>query len=466
MIIQHNLAAMNADRQFNLTNIRKNKSTERLSSGYRINRAADDAAGLAISEKMRRQIRGLTQASVNCQDGISMVQTAEGALNEVHDMLQRMNELCVQAANDTLTYDDREMIQEEIYGVMDEIGRVGASTTFNTLKLLDGTPQTKGNAIVGGVTINGVVGTVTQATEESDAFYKINPLQNGDIIHIPGPDEKYYKVATRDQIKQYKKEWEDYNKAKSKYDIDKAQYDIDKAKYDVIKAQYDADKAAWDEDNTLFGGVEPIAPTAPVEPVEPVSPVLRDGSSSENAELREMVDIYIDIAEDLNKRNLEENADVVKNTVVIFPRNGNDGKFKIHFADPLQVNLQVGSEAGQSLQFKINYINPGTLGVGVVRVTGDDGTKARAGIEKVKGAIEKNNRERSNLGAIQNRLEHIISNLDNVVENTTAAESRIRDTDMVSEMVRFSAANILSQAGQSMLAQANQTNQGVLSLLG
>jgi hypothetical protein len=129
----------------------------------------------------------------------------------------------------------------------------------------------------------------------------------------------------------------------------------------VIKAKYDADKAPWDEDNTLFGGVEPIVPTAPVEPVEPVSPILRDGSSSENAELREMADVYIDIAEDLNRRNSEENADIIENTVVIFPRNGNDGKFNIHFADPLQVNLQVGAEAGQSLQFNINYINPGTL---------------------------------------------------------------------------------------------------------
>ncbi len=176
MVVQHNITAMNSNRQLGITTNVQAKSSEKLSSGYRINRAADDAAGLAISEKMRRQVRGLTQASANAQDGISAVQTAEGALNEVHDMLQRMNELCVQAANDTLTYDDREMIQDEIYGVMDEIGRVGASTTFNTLKLLDGTPQTKGNAIVGGVTINGAVGTVTQATEESDAFYQINPL--------------------------------------------------------------------------------------------------------------------------------------------------------------------------------------------------------------------------------------------------------------------------------------------------
>ena len=174
----------------------------------------------------------------------------------------------------------------------------------------------------------------------------------------------------------------------------------------------------------------------------------------------------MDIAENLNKRNMEANSDIAKETVVSFPRKSNDGEFTIHFSGPLPVNLQVGSEAGQSMRFEINTVNAGTLGVGSVRVVGDDGSKARTGIEKVKAAIEKNSSERSKLGAIQNRLEHTVANLDNVVENTSAAESRIRDTDMASEMVRFSAANILTQAGQSILAQANQTNQGVLGLLG
>lgn len=456
MIIQHNLAAMNANRQFNLTEIRRSKATEKLSSGYKINRAADNAAGLAISEKMRRQIRGLTQASANCQDGVSMVQTAEGALNEVHDMLHRMNELCIQASNDTLTYDDREAIQEEIYQISDEIDRVGASTTFNTIKLLDGLPQVKTTSVAGEVTVNGSVGSITQATDKRDAYYQMAPLQNGDIVHLPAPGEKYYQVATRAEINQYKKDWNDYRTAKTKYDNDMIQYNAD-------KAQYDIDKAAWDADNTLFGGVEP---TPPDKPDEPTAPLLRDGSESGKAELREIADVYNDIAEDLGKKNIAENADVADSVVVRYSRNANNGRFDLHYYGPLPVDLQVGTEAGQTLHFDINAVNAGTLGVYNLRISGDDGTAARESIDKIKSAIEKNSRERSNLGAIQNRLEHTINNLDNVVENTTAAESRIRDTDMASEMVRFSAANILSQAGQAILAQANQTNQGVLSLLG
>lgn len=466
MIIQHNLSAMNAGRQLNLTYTGRNKSAEKLSSGYKINRAADNAAGLAISEKMRRQIRGLTQASNNCQDGISMVQTAEGALNEVHDMLHRMNELCVQAANGTLTYDDRASIQEEIQQISDEIDRVGASTTFNDLKLLDGLPQFKTESVASGITVNGSTGTVTQATEKTDGFYKIDPLNNGDIIYFSEPYDVYCQVATRAEIDLYNRNWADYRAAKAKYDVDIVKYNSDKAAYDSDKAQYDLDKAAWDADNTLFGGVEPIPPIMPTEPTEPVVPLLRDGSSSEKAKLREMDHVYNDIATDLANRNMANNIDKADQTVVRFSRNANDGLFKIHYYGPLPVNLQVGTESGNALSFEIDAINAGTLGVMNINVKDDDGSGAREGIVTIKGAIQDNSKQRSKLGAIQNRLEHTISNLDNIVENTTAAESRIRDTDMAEEMVRFSTANILSQAGQAILAQANQTNQGVLSLLG
>ena len=274
MVVQHNLTAMNSNRMLGVTTSTQAKSTEKLSSGYKINRAADDAAGLAISEKMRRQVRGLTQAVANAQDGISAVQTAEGALGEVHDMLQRMNELAVKAGTDTLQETDREYIQAEVDALTTEINRVSATTTFNEQALLDGT----------------------------------------------------------------------------------------------------------------FTGKK----------------------------------------------------------------------------------LQVGAESDGSNQIAMSIASMnfnGLAGQNSISVTGVSGANARASIAVVKKALEAVSKQRSDLGAIQNRLEHTVKNLDNVVENTQAAESQIRDTDMATEMVRYSNNNVLAQAGQSMLAQANQSNQGVLSLL-
>jgi flagellin len=270
MVVQHNLTAMNSNRMLGVNTATQAKSTEKLSSGYRINRAADDAAGLAISEKMRRQVRGLTQAAANAQDGISCVQTAEGALNEVHDMLQRMNELAVKAANGTNQSEDRGYIDKEVQALKSEINRVASSTSFNEQSLLDGT------------------------------FTK--------------------------------------------------------------------------------------------------------------------------------------------------------------------VGLQVGAEKSQTIELTIKSMDATGLSVDGVKV--DTADNANSAIESIKKGIKTLNEQRSDLGAVQNRLEHTINNLNNVVENTTAAESAIRDTDMAAEMVKYSNNNILAQAGQAMLAQANQSNQGVLSLLG
>ena len=269
MVVQHNMSAMNANRMLGVTGGTLSKSTEKLSSGYKINRAADDAAGLSISEKMRRQIRGLTQASLNAQDGISCVQTAEGALAEVEEMLQRMNELAVKAENGTLAQEDRDAIDAEVQQLVSEIDRVASTTTFNEQNLLD-------------------------------------------------------------------------------------------------------------------------------------------GSFSDKA-------------------------------------------------------LQVGAESGQHINMKIEAMNAN--GLDIKDVSAATTTQAAAMNTAVKAAIQKVSNQRSSLGAVQNRLEHTIKNLDNVVENTTAAESSIRDTDMAEEMVRYSNQNILQQAGQAMLAQANQANQGILSLL-
>ena len=271
MVVQHNLTAMNSNRMLGLTTKTQAKSTEKLSSGYKINRAADDAAGLAISEKMRRQVRGLTQASANAQDGISAVQTAEGALNEVHDMLQRMNELAVKSANGTNQNEDKNYIQAEVANLITEIDRVAATTTFNEKALLNGT-----------------------------------------------------------------------------------------------------------------------------------------------------------------------------------------------FTD---VDLQVGAESATDNQIKLTIASMDASGLGIDAVDVGSTGDAKDAIDTIKTAVKTLNNQRSNLGAIQNRLEHTINNLDNVVENTQSAESQIRDTDMATEMVKYSNNNILAQAGQAMLAQSNQANQGVLSLL-
>lgn len=271
MIIQHNMQAMNTNRQLGITGGRLAKSTEKLSSGYKINRAGDNAAGLTISEKMRGQIRGLEQASVNAQDGISLIQTAEGALNETQAILQRMRELTVQAANDTNVTADREAIKKELSALTDEVDRIASQTEFNTMKLLDGT----------------------------------------------------------------------------------------------------------------FSGK----------------------------------------------------------------------------------NLQVGANSGQNIGLSINAMDASALSIKGVASGVGTYSAATANIKVVQNALDKVSTQRSALGALQNRLEHTIANADNTAENLQAAESRIRDVDMADEMVKYSKDNILQQAAQSMLAQANQSTQGVLALL-
>lgn len=274
MVVQHNLTAANTNRQLGITTSGLQKSTEKLSSGYKINRAADDAAGLSISEKMRNQIRGLNKASDNAQDGISLVQTAEGALNEVHSMLQRMSELSVQAANGTNDTTDRSSINDEIQQLKTEIERVGSTTQFNKMNILDGTFSTGANKL-----------------------------------------------------------------------------------------------------------------------------------------------------------------------------------------------LQVGANANQTIKVEIDALKSVVGSSLVAGLKTKTATNAQSAITVVQNSIEKLSELRSKLGAVQNRLEHTVANLDNISENTQSSESRIRDTDMAEEMVQYSKNNILQQAGQSMLAQANQANQGVLSLL-
>ncbi len=349
MVVQHNLTAMNSNRMLGLTTKTQAKSTEKLSSGYKVNRAADDAAGLSISEKMRRQIRGLTQASANASDGISCVQTAEGALNEVHDMLQRINELAVKGENGTLTSVDRSYIQSEVKQLMSEIDRVQSTTTFNEQSLLDGTFSNKGLQV--------------GAEAGQHIAITIANMNTNQLI---------------------------------------AQAINDKTTFNVDHLETDDTGAVTAHDQEYIDG------------------------GTATASGKGATDVALE-AKMLDKFYAYQTGDVVVNN-----------------------KLPAAPDADQTLD------------------TADAPTAADFAALNAfaKSALKTVSQQRSDLGAIQNRLEHTISNLDNIVENTTAAESQIRDTDMATEMVRYSNNNILTQAGQAMLAQANQSNQGVLSLLG
>ena len=411
MVVQHNLTAMNSNRMLGLTTASQAKSTEKLSSGYKINRAADDAAGLSISEKMRKQIRGLTQASSNAQDGISAVQTAEGALNEVQDMLQRMNELAVKAANGTQAENDRSYIQNEIDQLVTEIDRVSTTTKFNESYLLKGVNQD---------------GTAAKLT------YKTASGNITDIDENTGKKEYALSTATKKTV------------------TDKGEYNVSTVevmgkKYGLVTGIKDADTAG----GKTLSEKEALADAK-------ANADATDGAFATQDEL------IAQIKKDLN----EAGAGDIKSISV-----DKDGKVTVEaFADlnaSLNFSLHVGADSTEDnkIDLDIAMMSARGLGVNGIQVSGDDDTKATAAIDTISAAIQKVSTQRSALGAVQNRLEHTINNLDNVVENTTSAESAIRDTDMATEMVKYSNNNILSQAGQAMLAQSNQANQGVLSLL-
>ena len=386
MVVQHNLTAMNANRMLGVTTGQQAKSSEKLSSGYRINRAADDAAGLSISEKMRKQINGLDRASTNAEDGVSAVQTAEGALTEVHAMLQRMNELAVQAANGTNSLDDREAIQAEIEQLTTEIDRVAETTKFNETYLLKGD-------------VNGDTATVTLAAADAGIVGEMNEDRIAGTstftVTLPAVGEK-----------------------------------------------------------VVIGGVE--------------YEVLANGSQNIESENKYVAaSLYEMITDELYEAN--KIGDTTNTATVA---NGGNGTFTITHAKtepekPLTFSLHVGADADMSNKIIVDITSMTAEGLGIkgLSVSDKTGKAATYAIDRIATAIAAVSEQRSALGAVQNRLEHTIANLDNVVENTTAAESRIRDTDMAEEMVEYSKNNILMQAGQSVLAQANQSTQGVLSLL-
>ena len=466
MVVQHNLQAMNANRMLNITTGSQSKSAEKLSSGYRINRAADDAAGLSISEKMRKQIRGLDQASTNAEDGVSAVQTAEGALTEVHSMLQRMNELAVQASNGTNSQTDRDAIQSEIDQLTTEIDRVAETTKFNETYLLKGDSNGATKNIYLEAHDAGLKGTLTD-NGDGTATFVMDALKAGDSVTIAG--KSYTIGSTADEVKT-----EFGNKVKTKGD--KATVN---GKVITIADATAADKgeytAADAKDLITEGSTVKFADGTTMKAMTGAD----DGVDDNDSSVISKGQAYVLAAKELLAANqigdTEGNAKVgtAANVDTAITKDNGDGTFKIKLAqtevaEKLNFNLHVGSDADMTNKINVNIetMDSSYLGIKGLNVSDDTGVAATYAVDAIADALQKVSDQRSSLGAVQNRLEHTIANLDNVVENTTSAESRIRDVDMAEEMVEYSKNNILAQAGQSMLAQANQATQGVLSLLG
>lgn len=396
MIVQHNLTAMNSNRQLGVTTSAQAKSSEKLSSGYRINRAGDDAAGLKISEKMRSQVRGLNRASTNAQDGVSLIQTAEGALNEAHSILQRMNELAVQGANDTNESIDRDAINEELNELTKELDRISTTTQFNKQNLLDGSFQDK-NLQVGANANQKIAISIDNMNAES--------LGLKSVAETITPE-----AQTGKEPKAVKYQGMSYAYETSKTKASNVAAAIAKFKSQISAKYTSANYAVQFNEN---GSVYYVA--------------------LNNSSLK-FTKVSAAVKADVSLAKAAMSADVTSN-----------------------FNTYVETSATSA------------TALSAYSVTGNVSVKnydlANKSITAIQEAINKVSSQRSALGALQNRLEHTIANLDNVAENTQSAESRIRDTDMASEMVEYSKNNILAQAGQSMLAQANQSTQGVLSLL-
>ncbi|EPY2277808.1 flagellin [Clostridium sporogenes] len=453
MIINHNLNAMNAHRQMGVNTGNAGKSMEKLSSGLRINRAGDDAAGLAISEKMRGQIRGLNQAGRNAQDGISLIQTAEGNLSETQSILQRMRELSVQSANDTNNEADRGQIQKEINQLKSEIDRIGNTTEFNTKKLLNGETDVKATLGDNVKDLINVTGSSDKTkVDTSFAIKKIEEATAATVdVTLKGDSSNEItindKKATLDLtgITDLKTVTEDQINASLK-----------KAGIDNVTAKYDGTSKITFTANEL-GSKAKLEVTAKqatpgtVTEGKDAKITLADGKTTLTGK-GNTIEVKDEIvgAEGLTIDVLKATtADVTTNNTV-----------KI---DSVGANLQIGANEGQNIALSIGDMRAKALGIDNINV--EDAKSADKAVTTIQKAIDKVSTERSKLGAYQNRLEHTINNLNTSSENLQASESRVRDVDMAKEMMNFSKNNILQQAAQAMLAQANQQPQGVLQLL-
>lgn len=484
--INQNITALNAHRNLVATDNALSKSLERLSSGLRINRAADDAAGLAISEKMRGQIKGLAQAIRNAQDAISLIQTAEGALNETHSILQRMRQLAVQAANDTLTPDDRQQIQKEIDQLIEELDRIGNTTEFNTKKLLNGqagysvTGQ-NGLAVGGDITVNGVAVASGNAVAQGDLSALITRMTPGTNTKAGVYTVLITQNATKAQIGGV-----DATDTTVGYD---GTIVLNGVAIELVSGE-NLDNVVLKINNvTNLTGVEAAVSgnsivltsvaygSSATINVSGSNDLLKDLGLTDGDETV-LSDAGTDIVGTINGKAAIGKSGVL---TLVAPGDDADGlsitidpsKLELESEASLQfsavvdasgaVTLHIGANKDQTMTISINDMRAQALGVNNISVLSQ--TEAEAAIEHIDAAINAVSTERSKLGAYQNRLEHTIANLGVAKENLAAAESRIRDVDMAEEMMEFTRAQILLQAGTAMLAQANTIPQAVLQLL-
>ena len=517
MVVQHNMSAMNANRMLSGVASAQSKSTEKLSSGYRINRAADDAAGLSISEKMRSQIRGLNQASTNAQDGISLIQTAEGALNEQHSILQRMRELAVQASNGTETNDDREAVQNEIEQLQSELTRISDTTEFNTMKLLDGSQSgskvqasVSKSAATGATTKNAEVQQVNTSADAVDKLAKGSSVTYSVTVLDKNNNTSTASVTiTNNNKKLTDQDGNELVTAKAdEADAEETAAAIAKAlsntslgdKFDIAAdgtqnitlTTKDASDAANSVLISVNGAAGKLATANPTgsEAYTTINAAIGsyDGTGNiedkiftVNGEKFAYVDDPAKLGDDYKDVNYVKvaqagtvgNDDADAMAALISSKTGINAKANAAAVDLKPsatatgkgIELQIGANEGQTMNFTLDDMSADALGVAGNSVDLSTQESAQKATTAIDAAIKKVSASRGKMGAVQNRLEHTINNLDTAAENMQTAESRIRDTDMAEEMVNYSKNNILAQAGQSMLAQANQSNQGVLTLL-
>ena len=467
MVVQHNLRAMNSNRMLGLTSSSQSKSTEKLSSGYKINRAADDAAGLAISEKMRKQIRGLTQASANAQDGISAVQTAEGALTEVHDMIQRMNELATKSANGTNSQEERDYIQSEVDQLVKEIDRVAETTKFNELYLLKGGDE-KATVTRETAAVEGKEAVAFSVKYKGGSESKIAVKSTFDFDDTVGDSSnvKWYLAGESTAM--------DEDALLSVLELDPADSTGKTIKLKDGVQIFKTAASTTDPGAQVVGGAIATATVIAAAEVQSSGLYKANDGAAANLVAEDDLGDYINEDGTLKKSLFTEDGDEIgaefikeylditpkQEAVAAVPKSEEEVE-----VSAMTLNLHVGAESATTnkISVTIKKMDAATLGVKGLNVSSE--SSATAAIDQLNSALRIVSEQRSDLGAVQNRLEHTINNLDNVVENTTAAESQIRDTDMATEMVKYSNNNILAQAGQAMLAQSNQANQGVLSLL-
>ena len=446
MRINHNIAALNTHRSLTGNTNASSKSLEKLSSGLRINRAGDDAAGLAISEKMRGQIRGLDMAAKNAQDGISLIQTAEGALNETHSILQRMRELAVQSSNDTNTDADRAELQKEITQLKDEIDRIGNTTEFNTKKLLDG--RSGKNALVTGGTAAATAAVISTGENAIGGTYSITvDTLATKTAHAAGADVSTVNTAETNLVLN----GVTFEFAAGATAADMASAINAKSKEIGFEATVAGGGLTFQALD--FGAGKSLTATGTASTVVGAATAGVDAAVTAPAGVTAVA----------NGATVTLTGGALDGTVIDVSKVAAAAQtIELTVADD-SLDFQIGANAGQKINVSIQDMRAGALGVDNIDVS--SATTASEAINTIDSALSKVSGERSKLGAYQNRLEHTINNLGTSSENLSAAESRIRDVDMAKEMMDFTKNNILTQAAQAMLAQANQQPQGVLQLL-